>query len=296
MNRSLEILKDIYKPYRYTIKGKTTILESTEGTIVVKPKEKEINEVYDYLNSRSFNYYPPLIDASRDAVNVFSYVEDTPMPKEQKSQDLVSLLALLHQKTAYFKTVSKDTYQEIYEALAANIIDLKNTYEGLFDRYFSEVYFSPSHYFLMRNCSKILASLSFAQKELDDWFSLVKDEKKQRVCYIHNNVTLDHYLKSKQDYFISWEKSKMDSPVLDMVHFYQNEYFDLEFQTLFQKYQEKFPWTEAEKKLFFITISLPKKLDFGNNEFTNCKNVRECLDYVFKTEELIRPYYSVEKE
>ncbi len=70
-------------------------------------------------------------------------------------------------------------------------------------------------------------------------------------------MSLEHYLKGDRDYFISWEKSKIDSPVLDLVHFYQTDYFDVEFITLFQKYQEKFPLQEAEKKLFFILISLP---------------------------------------
>ena len=148
----------------------------------------------------------------------------------------------------------------------------------------------------MRNCFKIFSSLDFAQHELDLWFDLVKDEKKQRVCFIHNNLSLEHYLKNEQDYFISWEKSKIDSPVLDFVLFYQREFFDLDFATLFQKYQEKFPWNEAEKKLFFLIISLPQKVPFTEDEFENCRILRECLDYLYKTEELIRPYYAIEQK
>lgn len=148
----------------------------------------------------------------------------------------------------------------------------------------------------MRNCSKILSSLDFAKRELDEWFELVKTEDKQRVCFIHNNICLEHYLKSDQDYFISWEKSKIDSPILDLVHFYQTDYFNVEFSSLFQKYQEKFPLHEAEKKLFFILISLPRKVTLSDSEFQNCKMVRECLDYLYKTEALIRPYYTVEQE
>ena len=36
MNRSLEVLKAIYKPYRYTIKGKVTILETSSGDFIIK--------------------------------------------------------------------------------------------------------------------------------------------------------------------------------------------------------------------------------------------------------------------
>lgn len=294
MNKSLEILRDIYKPYRYTIRGKVTILETTSGTIVVKPKEKDLKEVYQYLSSRSFSCFPSLIDENRDGVYVFPYIEENYCPKEQKAQDMMILVASLHQKTTFFKSVSQDVYQEIYEAIESNIQYLKNYYHGLFDLYFTEVYMSPSHYFLMRNCSKIFASLEFSQKELDIWFDMVRNEKKQRVSYIHNNLELEHFLKSDEDYFISWEKSKIDSPVLDLVHFYQKEYFDLDFASLFQKYQERFPWNEAEKKLFFIMISLPQKVVLDKDEMNNCHRLRESLDYLYKTEELIRPYYAKE--
>lgn len=295
MNKSLEILKDIYKPYRYTIKGKVWILETTSGTIVIKPKEKDLREIYSYLRSRSFDCFPELLDDSRDGVNVFPFVTEINLPKEQKAQDMMEKVASLHQKTTYFKPVSQDTYQEIYDAIRSNILYLRQYYEGLFEIYFAEVYMSPSHYFLMRNCSKILSSLGFAEKELNEWYAMVKSETKQRVSYIHNNLSLDHYLKGEEDYFISWEKSKIDSPVLDLVHFYQKEYFDLDFETLFQKYQERFPWNESEKKLFFIMISLPQKITFSQDEFNNCRILRECLDYLYKTEELIRPYYAIEQ-
>ena len=238
--------------------------------------------------------FPKLVDGSRNEVNVFSYVEDYPIPKEQKAEDLILLIALLHQKTTYFKAVSQDLYQEIYENIASNIGYLEQYYNGLFDYCFEEDYMSPSHYLFMQNASKLLSSLAFAKQELDLWFDFVKQESKQRVCFIHNHLSLDHYRKGDQDYLISWEQSKIDSPVLDLVHFYQTDYFDVDFPTLFQKYQEKFPWSEAEKKLFFILISLPPKIAFDDCEFRNCKNARECLDYVYKTEGLIRPYYTIE--
>ena len=55
MNKSLEILKAIYKPYRYTIKGKTTILETTSGDFIIKPKNKDMNELI--LNNEGLKEY-----------------------------------------------------------------------------------------------------------------------------------------------------------------------------------------------------------------------------------------------
>ena len=83
MNRSLDILKAIYKPYRYTIKGKATILETTSGDFLIKEKNKDLNELYNYLISRGFDNFPKLIDSSRKDINVFEYVESITMPKEQ---------------------------------------------------------------------------------------------------------------------------------------------------------------------------------------------------------------------
>ena len=69
-NRSLRVLKDIYKPYRYTISGRAHILESTSGNVVVKEKEKDLRSLYQYLESRGFSSYPALLDDSREGVNV----------------------------------------------------------------------------------------------------------------------------------------------------------------------------------------------------------------------------------
>ena len=126
MNKSLEILKAIYKPYRYTIKGKATILETTTGDFIIKPKNKDINELYNYLTNRGFINFPKIIDSSRDEVNVFEYVEDIKLPKEQKCDDLIDIIASLHNKTSYFKEVSEDKFKIIYEDIKKNINYLMN--------------------------------------------------------------------------------------------------------------------------------------------------------------------------
>ena len=74
-SRSISVVKELYKPYKYTISGKAHILESTSGRIVVKEKEKDIRNLYQYLQSRGFHYFAPLIDDSREGINIFQYVE-----------------------------------------------------------------------------------------------------------------------------------------------------------------------------------------------------------------------------
>ena len=86
MNKSIEVLKKIYKPYRYTILGSVMVLNTTSGDFVVKEKkDKDIKELYAYLKSRNFTSFPKLVDGNRTDVNVYEYVEDVSMPQEQKA-------------------------------------------------------------------------------------------------------------------------------------------------------------------------------------------------------------------
>ncbi len=296
MTKSLDVLKDIYKPLKYTIKGHATILETTSGDFVLKEKTKDLKELYSYLESRNFNYFPKLIDHSRRSVNVFEYIKDTDMPREQKASDLIDVVSLLHNKTSYFKEVSKDKYQEIYENIISNINYLNEYYNNTYEALFMESTLSPDKYLFMRNAYKIFLALKFCQDNLDDWYDLVKEETKQRVSLIHNNLETDHFIKGEKDYLISWDKSRIDTPILDIVNFYKKEYFNYDFSVLLKEYLKKYPLSEAELKLFFIVISLPPKIEFKDSVFINCKNIRCDLDYIFKTEELVRPYYSKEEE
>ena len=58
MKNSIDILKKIYKPYKYTLKNSCTLLESTTGNIIIKEKGKtNIKELYSYLQSRNFIFF-----------------------------------------------------------------------------------------------------------------------------------------------------------------------------------------------------------------------------------------------
>jgi hypothetical protein len=150
-------------------------------------------------------------------------------------------------------------------------------------------------YALIRNISKIFSSLDFSSSELDTWFNMVKNQNKKRVCLIHNNLSLEHFIKNEQDYLISWDEARIDSPVLDLVKFYQSDYFNVNFDILFSRYLEMVHLSDDEKKLFFILISIPKKIELRDTEFKNCTNVRVLMDYLFITEKLVRPYYAIEE-
>ncbi len=296
MNKSLEILKSIYKPYRYTLKGKATLLETTSGDFIIKPKKKDISELYNYLLSRGFDNFPKLIDASRADVNVFEYIESIRMPKEQMCDDIIDLIASLHNKTSYFKEVSEDTYKAIYEDIKSNISYMKNYYDTMFEIAFTAVYPSPSNYQFLRNFTKLNAALDFCSKELDNWYDLIKGETKTRVAVVHNNLSLEHYLKSNKEVLISWDDYMIDTPIIDLVKLYKNTYLTVNFSEVLERYLYKFPLLEYEKKLLFILITLPPEFKKCDSELLQCRENSRVIDYVFKTEDLIRPYYSDNSE
>ena len=72
-----------------------------------------------------------------------------------------------------------------------------------------------------------------------------------------------------------------------------NNYLELDFVELFKTYNDKYPLLEEEKMLLFILLSIPKKVEFEDNEMESCKKLRKQLDYIYKTENLIKEFYKV---
>ena len=283
MNNALEEIKGTYKPYRITKKKNVTIIDSTSGSYVIKEKkDNKINKAYSYLISRSFDYFPELQGEMR------SDVEEVNMPVEQKALDMMELVALLHNKTTYYKEITEDKYKEIYDNLKNNIIYTKNYYDNMYNILIEETYMSPSHYLFMRNIYKIFAALDYTLNELDVWYDSTKDDLKERVAFIHNNLEVEHFIKNKKGYLVSWEKSKIDSPILDLITFYQKEYMNFDFESLFRKYLKNYPLKDNEQKLLFIVISIPPLINLEGKEMNVTRDIRKKLDYIFKTENLIK--------
>lgn len=294
---SLDILKSVYKPYRYTLNNSVTIAESSSGKFVVKKQNKDLFTLFNYLHNRGFNSYPNIIKNYRNEENVFEFIESDILPMEQKLMSLSETLASLHNKTVYHKKVSLDDYKEIYESIDSNIKYLSTHFEAIFLKILKEEFVSPSKYLFARNYYKIRQSLKFCKEELDNWYNLVKDTNEARVAVVHNNISLEHFIYNEQNSaLISWDNYKIDTPILDFVHFYQKEYLHYNFSSVLERYLNTFELLEPEKKLFFILISLPLYFEFGDNEFINTKNVKEKIIYIFETEKLTGPYYPKEEE
>lgn len=289
---NLSYIKSVYKPFRITKNKSVMIIDSTEGRFVLKKENKDLYTLFNYLNKRGFNNFPKLVKNFRDEENLFEYVSEDETFKEQKLASLSGVLSSLHNKTVYFKSTSLDNYKEIYENISSNLKYISNYYNVMFLSFLNDEYQSPSKYLFSRNYFKIKEAIKFCSDELENWYNLVQDKENVRVSVVHNNLAMDHFIDNNESpVLISWDNYKIDTPVLDFVTLYHNEYLNYDFSSFLTEYLSTFELLEEEKKLLFILISIPLLVTKGNTEFENTKKMHENIIYLYKTEKLIKPYY-----
>lgn len=271
---------------KITIKNNVKIIDNS---YVIKKKQKSLDDTYNYLLSRSFDYFPEVIKED-DKYIYYKYISDLKEPKEQKIIDLINLLILLHSKTTFYKEIDIDHYKAIYESINNEIDDTYNYYNNLMDNIDNEIFMSPANYLIARNITLIYKSLNYAKENISKWYKLIENNRKVRVVLLHNNLTLDHYLKNDKPYLISWDKSTIDMPIFDLVSLYKNNYLDFEFTDLLKIYLSKYPLTKEEMVLFLTIISIPSKIALSSSEYKTVLEVRKLLDYIYKTNELRKEY------
>ena len=271
----------------YRKNGNVIISDTNKGKIVIK-KNNYKDYIYNYLDTRNFNYYPDIIE--NDKYVISRYIEDVEIPSEQKIIDLVDLVSLLHSKTTHYREISEDEYKKIYE-------DLSNNYEYLYEYYLDiislideKVFMSPSEYLLARNISFIFKSIEIGKEYVENWLERINGLNKMRVTIVHNNLDLSHYIRSDKPYLLSWDKSKIDIPIFDLYNLYNHHFMDFDFFELLKRYESVYPLKNYELELFFILITMPSKIEFNNNEYDMCVKISNEIDRLYKSNSLIEEY------
>ena len=292
MKQINEILKKYnLKPHRYINNGKVTIVDTEMGRFAIK-KNLKIKKIFTYLKSRSFNYYPKNINDEEEEYEITEYLDDIDYPNEQKMLDLINLVTLLHNKTTHYKEIDFDDYKQIYEDVKNNIEYLTSYYNDLITFIDTHIFMSPSEYMLARSISRIFNALNFCSYEIDNWYDLVKEKTKQRVVVLHNNLDLSHFIKNENSYLLSWDKAKIGIPIFDLYILYKHHGLDYNFEDILKHYEQSYPLQKDERKLLFVLIALPPKLDFSKNVYQMTSEITKMMDLLYKTEKLISPYYT----
>lgn len=284
-----ELDKYELKPLKYIKKNNVFIIETEKGSFVFKKRVD--TPIYNYLNSRNFNYYPEVLSNNDDEFEITKYIDNIDMPREQKITDMIDLVSLLHRKTTHYKEIDEDDIKKIYEDISNNIEYLYSYYNDIMTIIESKVFMSPPEYLLARNISKVYEALNFCKTEISSWYELVKDKKKERLVVLHNNLSLDHFIRSDLPYLISWDKAKIDLPIFDLYKLYKKHSLDFDFSYILQRYEKEYPLKEEERKLLFILMALPDKIEFTSSNYTLCVRINNFIEELYKTEAIISPYY-----
>lgn len=260
------------------IKNKVRI----EDNKVIKENNKKVIEIYELLDSRGFDSHPKIIEY--DDENIKSeYIENKNFYEITKGLELIKTVSMLHYKTLQFKDVSKNKYRKIYDKISSNIEYLKKYYLEYITNIEDEIFMSPSHYLFARNYSAIDNSLKYASSTLKKWFNIVSSKSKERVCVVHNNLSLDHFIKGDKNYLISFDNSLVDTPILDLYNFYKKDGFKLDFNYLLKEYNQNMELLSEEKLLLNALISIPPKIIEVDDEYLNCRNIKNTFSYIYSS-------------
>ncbi len=274
-------------PKEYINKGKATIVNTHQGRFVFKNSNID-PQIMEYLKSRNFDYIPRCINSNYDDYRIDEYIEGYDVPKEQKILDLIHLVALLHSKTTHYKEIDEEYYEEIYDDIRGNVEYLYGYYTDIITLIESKVYMSPSEYLLARNINKVYYMIDKCSTRLQQWHNLVKEKKKQRNVVLHNNLSLEHFIRNDRSYLISWNKAKIGNPVFDIYKLYKRHALEFDFSEILKEYERHYPLLKEEKELFDVLIIMPDVIAFDKSEYENCLIVSHFIDSLDKANEVTR--------
>lgn len=267
---------------KISYKNNVKIVENENERMVIKKRLRNIEDIYLTLDNRKFeNYVSPLqID---NKFEIYPYIENNKIENSDKSQDIIYLMALLHNKTTSYESLNIDEVKKIYEDSLKELEDIDKYYLDLQDKIETKIFMNPAELLLMKNISKIYFMLNISRKNIEEYYKLAKEKVNIRKALIHGNLTLDHIIESDEKFLISWNKAKKDIPIYDLVEFYKNDFNSIEINSLFDLYNRKYQINDEEKHLFFSLINRVNLIKMGPDIFNNTVNIRKMVDYIDKT-------------
>lgn len=289
MNNELKnvILKNNLHPLAYQKIGNIYLIKDKERSYVIKLNTNNY-DIYKYLISRDFFDFPENFNQKNDNYDLSEYIEEIKIKDDQKVNDLLEELAILHKKTSYKRELDLDNIKKIYESIKEDIIKSKSYYYNLNDGIDKNIFFSPSMYLLVRNISLIYYLLEYSEKEIDKWYQSLPKEKSVRVCLLHNNISIEHLIVNENKYLINWDKSYFGNPINDIVSFYKKYYQNLGLEEVLKIYENKNKLSNLEKELLLIKLSLPERIILTKDTFNDTKLINNELSYLTKVYDYVK--------
>lgn len=276
-------IKDFLDDYnisarKLTYLDKYVIVDTDDEKYLLKMKDSNKRDIFDYLKQIRYDYYMPLENDYNDYYELYPYYEDTISEKYHKAKELVYALAILHLKTTTYVDYNHDDLKEIYEKYSEKIDNLMKYYLDLQDYLEGIDFLSPAQFLLITNISKFYSLLRVSKYKLDKWFQ-IKGENVREVLLI-NNVSLDNFRVGEKCYFLDYKNATKGLVVYDLVDFYKNEVLNVDFPSLFNFYNSKYQLMEDEIDLFLSLISIPEKIVFSKDNYQDTLKIRKIIKYI----------------
>ena len=278
MNNELyQILKKInIHPKSYKKIGKVYLINET---YIIKLNTNNY-DIYKFLISKGFNYFPESYNTINDNYDLVKYIIPLNIDNSVKINDYLKIISILHFKTSYKREIDLDEIKGKYEEFINEIRNLREYYLNINDVIDREMFLSPDNYLLVRNISLIYSILNISEKLLNKLYDKLKNSKSIRVALLHNNLSLDHLIINDGEYLISWDNSLFDSPIYELNNFYRNYYEYININDFLSIYENYNKLDEIEKNMLIIMLSIPKKIEYTNNNYLNTKIINKEIKYL----------------
>lgn len=261
------------------------IIEINNKKICKKKNCSNIISKYKYLNSKDFHNY---IDTKIvDGYEIRDYIEEINISKEDKLNELIYTLIMLHTKTTHFKSISLNDIKIFYEKITDEIGELKIYYNKLFDDNVIYLYLKPSISLLINKISIILIALDNSKYFLDKWYEIMKTKQRKRVVMNHNNLKLSNFIVGDKTYLINFDKSLIDYSIYDLVSLFKNNYESIDMKDIFDLYISKYNLFIEERYLLFSLLLKIDKIDFIDNDVINTRKVNNLIYYLDRISEFL---------
>ena len=274
---------------KVTYLGNYVVVDSLNDKYLIKKKDSNKEELFNYLRQVNYDYFLPLENNYEDYYELYRYYDDNVSDKYLKAKELIYALVILHLKTTNYVDYNHDNFKEIYEELNIRIDNIMKYYLDLQDYLEGVEFLSPAQYLLIRNMSKYYELIRMAKYRLDSWFNT--DNQKVREVVLIKNVGLDNFRVGDKTYFVDYKDVSRGLVVYDLISFYRREAINVDFPSLFNIYNSKYQLTSDELDLFFSVICIPEKIMFSKNNYQDTLRVRKITDYVLMTLSFVSEKY-----
>lgn len=253
------------------------ISKNNKKICIKKNTNNSIVDKYKYLKSK--NFLNVVESHIINGYEIRDYIDEISISKEDKINELIYTISMLHIKTTHYKSLSLNDIKEFYEKEVDEILNIKKYYNKICEENDFFLFLPPSINLLIDNISLLFVSLDNSKLFLDKWYNVIKNKKRKRVVLNHNNLKINNFI-AGSNILINFDKSMIDSPIYDLASLFKNNIFDIDLIDIFNTYISKYKLYDEEIYLLFYKLLKIDIISFNDADIVNTRRVYNLLFYL----------------